>query len=393
MIPSPGRSLDDTVVQMTALGVSARCFLGPHFHALKDAGYRPVLMSADDTDARQIAAAWGIAFEPIPIKQHIAPLSDLACLYRVWITFRRLQPRVVHAHMSKAGFLGMIGARLAGVSVRVYHSHGMAAFSSNGPRRWLLSLVEKTSCRLATTVLFCSPSTLQAATELGLIPESRGRVLGHGTISGVDPNRFSPEARHRNRAAVRSAWGVDHTNVVVGFVGRIVPHKGIVTLIAAWRCLEPAVRERAQLALFGVYRDESMRELVEDSLAGGIHVAWYGWQEDMPAVYSGLDLLVLPSWHEGFPYSVLEAQCMGLPVIATRVTGTMDAVTNEETGLLVPVGDPHALAKAIGRMIVSPDLREKYGAAARERVLRHFTQEHVTDLHMRFYHEVAPLSG
>lgn len=393
MSESKGRIAGLRIVQVTSLGISAKSFLIGHFRKLREAGADVVLVCSDDPDAGAAAAAAGIRHIPVNIAPHIAPLADVRSVYRLWRLFRRLRPEVVHAHMAKAGLLGVIAGRLAGVPVRIYHNHGFAMLSSRGLKRRMLRATDWLTGRLATHALFCSESTRLAGIEAGVVVPERSRVLGKGTISGVDVEKFSPSVIGSAREDQRRAWGVAEGTVVVGFVGRLVAHKGIATLINAWRRLEPAVRARASLILAGgdAWSEPDIRGLVEDAIREDIGVKSLGWVEDMVACYRGMDLLVLPSWHEGFPYGIIEAQSMGLPVVATHATGNVDAVQHEITGLLVPVKDSAALAEALSRLICSPEERRRLGEAGRRRILDEFTQDKVLQHMITFYEEhVAP---
>ena len=271
----------------------------------------------------------------------------------------------------------------------------MVAFG--GVKHLLLKATEWVSNRLATHVLFCGQSTLQAAVDAGVASAQKSRVLGKGTISGVDIEEFSPDESGQLRAKQRRAWNVDDTQIVVGFVGRHILHKGVATLMEAWRSLDDEVRAGAKLLLFGgaVRGEEATQKIVDAAVADDIGVKDIGWIEDMVSAYSGMDILVLPSWREGFPYAILEAQAMRLPVVTTRVTGTLDAVEHEVTGLMVPLRDPAALADAMSRLIRSPEDRKLFGERGRERVLNEFTREKVLQHVVDFYDTVlaSSLSG
>jgi len=376
------------VVWVTALGISAYSFLQPHFRRLRENGFDVILICSDDEHARAAASNTGIQYIPLTIKQSVSVVSDCVALCRLWRLLRRLRPRIIHAHMSKAGLLGVLGGWLAGVPVRIYHNHGMAMLTARGPRRLMLRAVEWLANRAATHTLFCGESTRAAALAEGLAQAGKARVLGSGTISGVDIAKFSPDRIGDLRGSKRRAWGVPADAVVVGFVGRIVPHKGIATLLAAWRRLDRRHRDHSTLVLVGGLGGPDMMALVDAAVAEDLGVNNVGWTDDMVSAYSAMDLLVLPSWYEGLPYSVLEAQAMGLPVIVTRVTGNVDAVEDEVTGLVVPPKDSDALSRAMARLIDSPEERRRLGQGARRWVAEHLRQEMVLDHMLRFYQAV-----
>ncbi len=380
---------DLRIVQLTTLGLSAKAFLIEHFKRLRDHGAEVILVCSDDAEGKAAADAAGIRHVPIKIEQYTSPLSDLISLFRLWRLFRRFRPDVVHAHMTKAGLLGITAGWLAGVRVRINHNHGLALTSAHGLRLHILRATEWLTNRLATHVLFVGDSTRHAAIEFGVAVPGRSQVLGRGTISGVDVKKFAPDPTGQHRREQRQAWGVTESTVVVGYVGRLLAEKGIETLIDAWQQLDAAARDQACLLLVGgtTHSEPKMRSIVEEALRDNIGVKTLGWVEDMAACYNGMDMLVLPSWREGFPYGIVEAQSMELPIVTTHATGCIDAVQHEETGLLVPVRDASALAEALSRLICSPEDRLRLGTRGRQRILDDFTQDRVMANMIAFYEE------
>jgi glycosyltransferase involved in cell wall biosynthesis len=159
---------------------------------------------------------------------------------------------------------------------------------------------------------------------------------------------------------------------VIGFVGRVVRDKGLIELAQAWRVL---VEEYPSLHLLVAGPFEPQDPIppdVEATLRNDPRIHLAGMVHDMPSIYRALDLLVLPTYREGFGTALLEAAAMGLPVVATRIPGCVDAVRDGETGLLVPVHDVEALTTAIRRYLGDPELRRLHGANGRRRALRDF---------------------
>ena len=380
------------IVQVMTIGSVAKSFLCEHYRQIIARGYDLTFISCDDDLAKVTVEATGAKHISLPFKQTMSPLSDLINMFRLARILRRLKPDIVHGHMSKGGILIALSGWLARVPVRIYHNHGMAMLSAKGFRRLLLRAVEWTANRFATHTLFCGKSARDAAVEMGFVKPERGLVLGGGTISGVNTDRFSPGQGAANRPRQREAWGVDDDTIVIGFVMRFVAHKGVDTAIDAWRRLDPEVRRRSRLFLIGGYThaDPYLRRLVEEAEAEGINLKFVGWFEDMVKAYAGIDILILPSWHEGFACNISEAQSMAIPVIATRVSGNVDAVQDELNGLLVPVRDPDALAAAMTRLINSPEDRRRLGDAAREHVLKYYREPEVIQNMMDFYASLIP---
>lgn len=369
------------VVHITSRGSTARSFLLEHFRLLNNAGFEVILVCSDDEDARYCEQVAGARLIPVTIKQNIAPVSDLISLFRLWQLFRRLQPAIIDAHTSKAGLLGSIAGWLAKVPVRIYHNHGMALLSSRGCKRLLLHITELIACRCSTNIIFVSPSNMEDAVNIGICPKKKAVVLGPGTICGVDIDKFDPEKASPQGAKLLQEAGIPEQSWIVGFVGRIVPHKGIETILEAWRLLPPDIRSHAYLCFFGAPEHSQMLDLIEQAASEpDLHVKYMGFSSDMPAWYPTMTLLVQPSWHEGWGYNVLEASCFGVPAVGTRISATVDAILDGKTGLLVPVKDPQAMADAITRLLKDDDLRQHLGQAARERTINEFSHKKICPL-------------
>jgi len=224
------------------------------------------------------------------------------------------------------------------------------------------------ACRLAHQVICVSGSVREVIIAEGLCPPEKIKVLGHGSIDGVDADRTFDPARVGAEAErdVRARYRIPEGAPVIGFVGRIVRDKGVSELAQSWRALRvewPSLH----LLLAGPFESQDpIPADVEAELRGDPRVHLAGMVHDMPSIYRTLDVLVLPTYREGFPASLLEA------VIATRIPGCVDAVRDGETGLLVPVRDAEALTAAIRVYLADPELRRRHGARGRERARREF---------------------
>jgi glycosyltransferase involved in cell wall biosynthesis len=236
----------------------------------------------------------------------------------------------------------------------------MALFSATGLKRVLLWLVEWISCASATRVVFCSQSTKAEAVRLGVVSAEKAQVVGEGSIAGVDTTAFAP-AQGAIRESARRALNVPLGAVAVGFVGRQVPHKGLLTVLEAWRALDEKVRSRAVLVVVGGMPTAAVAEALDQSASEDNSIIVAGTRTDMPTVYAAL------------------------PVIASAVTGNIDAVIPDVTGTLVPPRDPDALAASLTQLIDDPDRRAAFGRAARERICRLFSRERVIADHLAMY--------
>ncbi len=320
--------------------------------------------------------AEGVPVIPVAMARAIAPGADLASLARLLRLFLVRRPAIVHAQTPKAGLLGMLAAWATRRPVRVYSILGLPYMTAVGRRRTLLKWSEKVSCTLAHSVICVSESMRQVAAADGLADRSRLRVLAGGSVNGVDTDvRFDPALHVTGRHTLRAEHGIGPQGAFVGFVGRIVRDKGIEELAGAWTALRDDFPS-AHLVLVGP--EEPQDPVSPASLAllrDDPRVHFIGSVDDPAAWYAAMDLVVLPTYREGFPNVPLEAAAMELPVVATRIPGCVDAVVDGVTGTLVPPRDAVALADAIRTYLADPALRVTHGTAGRRRVIEQFQQE------------------
>ncbi len=384
--PSKGMTLVHITTIPESLG-----FLAGQIGYMKERGFQVHGLAAPGEYLEEFGEREGIPVHAVPMARRITPLRDLATVLRIRRELRRIRPQIAHAHTPKGGLLGMIGAWLAGVPVRIYHIHGLPMLTAAGWKRSLLRWTEKVSCRLASQVLCVSHSVREVAVREGLCPAGKIKVLLGGSINGVDADgRFNPaKADPQLRSQTRAKYGIPEDALVAGFVGRIVRDKGVIELVEAWRAVS-AEYPGLHLLVAGMFEPqdpippETERVLREDPR---IHLTGHDW--DIVPLYAALDLVVLPTYREGFNVVCMETGAMALPIVTTAVPGT-DAVVDGRTGTKVPAQDSEALAGAVRAYLADPELRKAHGQAARERMLREFRREAIWEA---TYREYARLLG
>jgi glycosyltransferase involved in cell wall biosynthesis len=367
----PPRLLHVTTIPMSLV------FLSGQVAYMQQHGFDVSVVSSPGRDLEEFGRINGVRTFAVEMRRTITPLRDLGALWRLWRFVRRTRPDIVHAHTPKGGLLGMLAASLGAVRARIYHLRGLPLVTATGWRRWLLWLTEWIACALASRVLCVSHSLRDAALRLSITRADKILVLQGGSGNGVDAShRFNratlaPNARERTR----SRLGVPEQARVIGFVGRLVPDKGVVELARAWRPLRDEFPDACLLLVGPLEAHDPLPPDIEQQLRTDDRVRLTGMDWNTPPLYAAMDVVALPTYREGFPNVPLEAAAMELPVIATLVPGCIDAVTDGVTGTLIPSRDVTALHMAIARYLRDPALGARHGAAARERVLREFAQE------------------
>lgn len=357
---------------------------------LRDQGFEVHFLCSPGQPAESIVASQDVKFHPVTMERGISPWRDLRALWRIVGVLWRVRPQIVNAGTPKAGMLVMLAACFCVIPVRIYTIHGLRFETVKGPLRWLLFVLDKFSCKMATHVVCVGPGLRLLALRHHLCPEKKLRVIGPGTANGIDLKTFSQSAISiASGAMLRKRLGILPDALVIGFVGRLVRDKGIAELTVAWREL----RQQFPTAVLLLIGDHEAGDPIVESdralLANDVRVLHMAFTSEIINCYAAMDLLVLPSYREGLPTVLLEAAAMELPVVATRIPGCGDVVEDEKTGLLVPLCDAHALTKAIARYLANPKLRAVHGQAARASVSEKFDRYIIWKSVGKFYHEVA----
>jgi glycosyltransferase involved in cell wall biosynthesis len=361
-------------------------FLTGQVEYMKTHGFDVAAVSSPGDELDAFAHTHAVPVHAISMARRITPVRDLVALGRLYRYLRRTRPQIVHAHTPKGGLLGTIAAWLARVPVRMYHMRGLPYMTASGARRTLLRWTEIVSCALAHRVVCVSTSLRDVAVRDGLCQPAKMTVLAGGSGNGVDARqRFNPDRWHPSRDATRRKYEIPRAATVVGFVGRIVRDKGVAELVEAWLALREEFSTLHLLMVGPFEPQDPVPTAVERVLRCDPRIHLTGNLRDAAAVYAAMDLVVLPTYREGFPNVPLEASAMRLPVIATRIPGCVDAIDDAVTGMLVAPRDARAVRDAIRMYLHDPGLRCRQGKAGRERVLRHFQPEAVWKaLHLEY---------
>ncbi len=343
---------------------------GFELHAIASPGpYLPRLAERD-----------GAVTHAIPISRAITPLRDCVSLARLVLAFRRIKPDIVHLSTPKAALLGAIAAWAARVPVRVFLARGSITEPARGVKRALFRRLERLTAALCHETICVAPSLLQFLRAERILPPTRGVVLNDGMSNGIDVTRFTPGGSDRAAPAfplpTLARAAADAETVFVGFVGRLARDKGIEEIAQAWQAIR-AEFPSVHLLLVGAWDIEApISTPWRAALERDPRVHLPGRVEDVVPYYRLMSVFVFPSHGtEGFPNVPMEAAAVGLPVIATCVIGSVDAVQHGVTGTLIAPRVGTALAAALRSYLRDGDLRRRHGAAGRARVEGHFRQE------------------
>jgi len=341
-------------------------FRASTIRALVAAGHRVVCLSPPDDYGPRLAQL-GCEWRPLPMDNAgTHPGRDLALLARLVRHYHQLRPAVAFHFTIKNNVYGTWAAHALGVPA-VNNISGLGtAFIRPGPVAALVRTLYRLSQPLAHRVFCQNADDLELLRQRRLVPANRLRLLPG---SGVDVQRFHPSLRVERKSSVP---------LRLLYAGRMLADKGLHELMAAVDHIN-AQGVRCELSLCGFAGADNMSAIDELQLqqwAQHPGVRWLGPSDDMPAVYAQADAVVLPSYREGMPRSLLEAAAMGLPAVATDVPGCRHIITHGVNGLLCQARSTDALCEALEQLLAMTDAeRAALGAAGRARVEAEFDEQ------------------
>jgi len=382
------------VAHVTTIADSLEALLANQLHAIRAQGFDVAGVSAAGRAVQALERS-GIRHVPVPFVRAtgLTPWSDLRAFAELVRVFRRERFTIVHTHTAKPDLYAAMAARVAGVPIVVTTLHGFLFHDLTPPnkRRFYAGLA-RLGMRCCDVVLSQNPEDVDTARRDHICAPDKIEVLGNG----IDLTRFDrARADEARRTALRADLGIASDAPVIGFVGRLVEEKGVLDLFEAMRLLR-ASHPRARLLLIGMI-DDAKQDAIRPATAERHGVAdmciFTGHRRDLPELYSLMDVSVLPSHREGFPRTPMEASAMGVPVVATNIRGCRTAVEDGRTGLLVPVRDPIALARALRSLLDSPDRRRAMGAEGRLVAHQKFDERVVFDKVLSTYQRLLAARG
>jgi glycosyltransferase involved in cell wall biosynthesis len=367
---------------VTAAEITVTAFLLDHLRALSRE-YATTLIT--NTADPRLLERRGIDAELVDIAIQRKPCigRDAVALTRLAALFARRRFELVHSVNPKAGMLTMIAGAIARVPVRMHTFTGQVWATKQGAARTVLKSADRFIASAATTVLADSPSQRDFLVSEGVVTSQGIRVLGAGSISGVDLGRFRPDLAARR--ALRSEYGIPEQATVFLFIGRLNHDKGVLDLSRAFSM--HASRHEASVLLVVGPDEEEMRPKMQAATEAG-RVVFVAYTPNPERFMAAADVLCLPSYREGFGTVIIEAAAVGLPAIASRIYGLTDAVVDRVTGMLHAPRAPNEIASAMDALSENPGLVRELGTKARARAQAEFSKERVTSALVTLYAEL-----
>ena len=326
----------------------------------------------------------------IPIERRVVIFKDIYCLFYILLNILKHKPDLVLTITPKGGLLGVMSSFLARSKIRIHYYTGQVWVTRKGLSRILLKFVDKLIHNLSTHSLSDSALQKKFLEDESVVRKDDLKVLGNGSICGVDTNRFYPNLKHRQ--TVRSQLNILPDTILLLFLGRLNKDKGILDLAEVVNDVIYKNKKNVSLLIVGPDEEQikSKIKVLCEKTIGKIYFVDF---TDQPEKYmSAADIFCLPSYREGFGMAALEAGACALPVITSRIYGLVDAVKENHTGLFHEVKNKDQLKECIIRLVENKELRETLGKKGRERVLEEFEQDYVTGEFVQYIQSLANLN-
>ncbi len=369
--------------RITTVPLSLKILLNGQMKFMTDKGWEVIMVSSEGSDISQVIKAEGCRHEIIPFTRKITPLQDLISLWKLYKLIKKEQPDIVHTHTPKAGILGMVAAKMAGVKVRIHTLAGIPYMVMQGRKKGLMENVERWTFNAATEVWPNSESLKAFVESEGLCAPEKLRIIGKGSSNGVDLTKFnrSPlKENHLVAATMRIKPGDDE--FIILSVGRLVKDKGIEELVKAF--LESKITQKSKLVLLGTFEQElnplspSTIQIIHDHP----NIVQINWTDHVAHYMALSDVLVHASHREGFPNVLLEAGAMQLPIICSDIIGNKDLITQQKTGLIFPVKNIEVLKEALEFSFVKREIMAEMAQNLYHEISNRFSR---TQMHQEIF--------
>lgn len=381
------------LVRITTVPISHRVLLKGQHGFMREHGFEVIAVSTGGTELKDVGREEGVRIFPITMTRSITPFRDLISLWRLYQFCKKERPTIVHSHTPKAGIIGMLGAKLAGVSIRLHTVAGLPLMEATGMKKKVLDFVERMTYNAATKVYPNSKKLADFILENKYTTPDKVKVIANGSSNGINTTHFSPDQiTALEKQDLKAKLNIQANDFVFVFVGRLVGDKGINELIKAFKSLSSMdLKQVPKLLLVGSLETEldPLHAETLEAINENEAIVSVGFQQDVRPYFAIADCLAFPSYREGFPNVVMQAGAMGLPSVVSNINGCNEIVIEGENGMIIPVKDATALKHAMLRMMEDVEFYKKLQANARHLITSRFEQELVWDAILEEYFEVG----
>ncbi|WP_439881750.1 glycosyltransferase family 4 protein [Pontibacter sp. MBLB2868] len=375
--------------RMTTVPISLQKLITGQLPFMKQNGFEPLMISAEGELVEQVVVEQECAHVPLAMTRKITPLADLKALWDFYKLCKKYRPDIIHSHTPKAGIIGMLGGKLAGVPVRLHTVAGLPLMEATGSKRSVLNAVEKLTYACATKVYPNSTVLKEFILESRFCKPDKVKVIGNGSSNGINTSYFSIDAVDLEAVQqLKHELGINEKDFLFIFIGRIVKDKGIQELVSAFTALQKQYAFIKLLLVGPLEQDldpldhHTLQEIEQNPAILSV-----GYQNEVRPYLAISNALAFPSYREGFPNVPMQAGCFDLPSIVTDINGCNEIVVDGENGLIIPPKSVDALQEAMERLLVDKELYAHLQSNARRMIVERYEQKYFWSLLLEEYKE------
>jgi glycosyltransferase involved in cell wall biosynthesis len=359
---------------VTTVAATLHAFLLEQLLFLSDNGF-DITIVCDHDDELLHNCPEKLKYEPVAMTRNANITSTIMGMIKLYKIIRGKRFDIVQYVTPKAAFTAAIVSWLARIPVRLYCQWGIRYVSMTGMTRWFFKRIEKITCSCSTHISPDSRGNLEFSVSEGLYTAENASVVHYGSANGVNLNRFNFRERDSWRNEGRGNFGLDADSFVFGWVGRVTRDKGVKELISAFLDVLKHAPSNTHLLMVGeMEKNHGLENEIINQIESHPRIHYVGPQRNIEKFYAAIDVLVVPSYREGFGMVAIEAQAMGVPVIVSDIPGPREAIVDGKTGILVPVRQIETIVAGMIKIMENNDLRKSMGEEAMYFVYSHFEQ-------------------
>ncbi|SIT93810.1 glycosyltransferase family 4 protein [Pontibacter indicus] len=375
------------LIRITTVPLSLQKLITGQLPYMRSKGFEPVMVSAAGPESEAVVREQATPLIEIGMTRKITPVQDLKALWQFYRLCKKYKPAIVHSHTPKAGIIGMLGAKLAGVPVRLHTVAGLPLMETEGKKRQVLEAVEKLTYTCATKVYPNSTVLKEFILESKFCAPDKVKVIGNGSSNGINTEFFHKEQLDAAQLEeLKAQLGIMPDDFVFVFIGRLVKDKGIQELVNAFKKLQ---EQHPQIKLLLVGPFEQDLDPINDSILKEIEnnpaILSVGFQHDVRPYLAISQALAFPSYREGFPNVPMQAGCFDLPSIVTNINGCNEIIQHGENGLIVSPKSTEELYEAMLTFITDKKIFAHMQSKARQMIVERYEQTHFWELLLQEY--------
>tara|TARA_B100000900_G_C20562706_1_gene709620 strand:+ start:379 stop:1512 length:1134 start_codon:yes stop_codon:yes gene_type:complete len=353
-------------------------------------GYDVTMISSDGYEIDDIVKNEKCRHLIFPLTRKITPFKDLEVTYKLYKYLKKEKPEIVHTHTPKAGVVGMLAAYLARVPIRLHTVAGLPLLEANGIKRKVLNFAEKLTYKCSTKVYPNSFGLKKIIKENKFIKADKLKVIANGSSNGIDTSYFNSDLfSDSKKITLKEDLKIQKEDFVFIFVGRIVGDKGINELIEAFAELSKK-KNHVKLLLVGPLEEEldPLERKTKEVIKTNKQIISIGFQNDVRPYFAISDVLVFPSYREGFPNVVLQAGSMSLPSIVSDINGCNEIIENNLNGILIKAKSISAIYDAMFEICTNYTLFNELKEKTRNIIKQRYERKLFWDLLLSEYNSL-----